>query len=213
MEVAYTKWPAEKQSKATCFAKLKQWLRGGGKRGFSLESNPHDVLARLGERKLALNIQMLALQHDVEESQQEARQQVDLGYPEVARIHLRQANASRRYVVMKAQQRQNVATLMDAINQALQNCEDAQTMREVAHAQGDLIVQTGDVEALMDELREQMDQIQQDSMVLAEPDPMETHEDVEEELNRLLCHREDEEFAFPTVPQAKPMGEKEAMLN
>jgi hypothetical protein len=170
----------------------------------SLESHRLDtVLERLTKYARAFKMQLAGMKHDDNEAMQEAAAALALGHNDVARGHVALALQHRAMWARNNAKYTNLNRIIISLREASRNLETATLFKESNQTLGALRERMDemDVKELLDNIREHVINVGEDSELLAESVYLEATE-VDDEFKALLRQQQEEEalnVELPTV--------------
>lgn len=166
------------------------------------KTDPELVQQDLHRRIRILNINALECQNTASEHKLQAMKYAVNEDRVGARAELRQAKLAQRDYERVINSKSQLQEIVRTITTALDNAEHAKHLQHGADVLSSM--DNTDMDILMDNVRDQLDRIQTQTTVLAEPLTMETS-DLDDELNRLMSV----DF-LPSVPVSAPITRKQA---
>lgn len=180
-----------------------------------LERPARDVLDRIKEIQRAQHMKIAQIQHKEREARLLATKQLSgSGDKDMARLHTRVMLMQRRNKEMAMKRYENLSQIANRLEQALENAQIAGVLSSASTSLETLLEKTGALEEIMDDLRDQMFRVKQDTDTLAAPSMADESAlevdgedtEVEAELKLLFERKADEEAAslemrLPSLPQ------------
>lgn len=170
-----------------------------------------DRISRL-ERAQGMKVNMLWAR--MEEKREEAIQCNKRKDLDAAKSHVRlymQEDQKRKRLIAK---RENLVGIYNALQTAYDNAVMAHTINDSNATLESLAAATPNLDDLMDRLRDNLNVVNDENEILAEPIKIED-DDVEMQLNDMIERRDEEEdlkLELPNVPQQKQHQNKKKML-